>query len=191
MVKILNNLTSTANVQYLEQCLLNHPWYYLKDTAYNQFEKIDKPYEPSWVHFLYNNEESLSDLKPLAESILITALDRLNLPFSKLIRIRAGLTTRTPYPVVHSPHVDWDNQHMTAVYYVNDADGDTVFYKETRDEKLDINSYEWSKNKKFTIDQTITPSADRMVIFNGLTYHSSTTPCCVDHRLVINFNWLP
>jgi hypothetical protein len=191
MIKILNNVTSNSAVQHLEKCLLNHPWYYLKDTAYNQFEENQKPYDPSWVHFLYNNEESLSDLKPLAESILFTALERLNLSISKVIRIRAGLTTRTPYPVIHSPHVDWDNHHMTAVYYVNDSDGDTIFYKEKRDESLSVNSHEWSKNRKFTVDQTITPVADRMVVFNGLNYHSSTTPCNVDYRLVINFNWLP
>lgn len=191
MVKILDNVTSKANVKYLEQSLINHPWYYLKGTAYNQLEENVTPYQPSWVHFLYSDGESLSDLKPLAETLLLTALDRLNLPISKLIRVRAGLSTRTPTPIVHTPHVDWDDNHMSAVYYVNDADGDTVFFKETRDESLKINSYEWGKDKMFSIDQTVSPKADRMVIFNGLTYHASSTPCNVDYRLIINYNWIP
>lgn len=191
MIKILDNVTSLTNATYLEKCLLDHPWYYLKDTAYNQFNPAQKPYHPSWTHFLYNNDESLSDLKPLAELILITALDQLNLPISKLIRIRAALSTRTPYPIIHDPHVDWDSSHMSGVYYVNASDGDTIFYKEKRDETLLINSYDWSKDKKFTVDQTVSPAPDRMVVFDGLTFHSSTTPINTDYRIIINFNWLP
>lgn len=191
MIHVLDNLTSKSNVKHLEKCLINHPWYYLKDTAYNQFVSIEKPYEPSWVHFLYNNEESLSDLKPLAEAILINALNRLNLSYSKLIRIRAGMSTRTPYPIKHSPHVDWDDHHMSAVYYVNDSDGDTIFYKEKRDETLSVSSYEWGKNRTFSVDKHVSPIADRIVVFDGLTYHSSTTPCNTDYRIIINFNWLP
>jgi hypothetical protein len=191
MIKILDNLVSLNTTKYLEECLLNHPWYYLKDTAYNQFNQSTRPYESSWVHFLYNDEESLSDLKPLAESLLIGALEKSDLTISKLIRIRAGMSTRTPYPIRHDPHVDWDNHHMSAVYYVNSSDGDTVFYKEKRDENLTIDSREWAENRTFTIDHTIPPVAGRMVIFDGLIYHSSTTPCNTDHRIIINFNWLP
>jgi len=191
MIKIIDKLTSQSNVQHLERCLLDHPWYYLKDTAYNQFEDKCKPYDPSWTHFLYNNEESLSDLKPLAEAILIKALDSLKLPISKLIRIRAGLSTRTPQTITHGPHVDWDDSHMSAIYYVNDSDGDTIFYKEFRDETLSVNSREWSKGRNFTIDNTVKPKADRIVIFDGLRYHSSSTPCNNDYRIIINYNWLP
>jgi hypothetical protein len=191
MITVLDNLTSSANTKYLEKCLLDHPWYYLKDTAYNQFNQESTPYEPSWVHFLYNNDESLSDLKPLAESILLKALDELKLPISKLIRIRAGMSTRTPFSFVHGAHTDWDNNHMSAVYYVNDSDGDTIFYKEKRDQNLNINSFEWSKDKKFTIDQTVSPKSDRIVVFDGLTYHSSSTPVDNNYRIIINFNWLP
>jgi hypothetical protein len=190
MIKIIDNLTSKANAKHIENCLITHPWYYLKDTAYNQHDDTKKPYEPSWMYFLYNKGDSLSDVKPLAESLLITALDKLNLPFKELIRIRAGLSTRTPYPVRHAPHVDYDSRHMSALYYVNDSDGDTIFYNEERDENLTISSYEWSKDKTFTVRQQVTPRADRMVIFNGLIYHSSSTPCNHDNRIVLNFNWM-
>lgn len=191
MIHIIDNLTSSGNAKYLETALLNHPWYYLKDTAYNQFNVEEQPYQASWVHFLYNNEQSLSDLKPLTESLLILALNKLSLSISKLIRIRAGLSTRTPIPITHGAHVDWDNFHMSAIYYVNDSDGDTIFYEEQRDENLGINSKDWSSKRNFTVKQTVTPKADRMVIFNGLNYHSSSTPCKNDYRVILNFNWLP
>ena len=188
-MKVVDNVTTPANAAYLENLMLDHPWYYLKSTAYN-FEQEKKPYDPSWVSIIYNEGEVQSPLMNLAHSILIKVLYEQNLSLSKLIRIRAGLTTRTPHAITHAPHVDWDNKHMTGLYYVNSSDGDTIFYKETRDESLNVSSYDWSKKCNFNIDKTVTPRADRFVIFDGATYHSSTTPVDSDHRIVINYNWL-
>lgn len=191
MIKIIDNVTTPANASYFEFLLMDQHWSYIRSTAYNQYEQPKKPYDPSWVCMMYNHEEVINPLMYLAQSILLKALYEQNMSISKLIRIRAGLTTRTPYPVIHAPHVDWDNEHMTALYYVNDADGDTVFYNETRDPNLDISSFEWGKDKQFTVAQTVTPKADRLVIFDGSRFHSSTTSCNTDYRLIINYNWLP
>jgi hypothetical protein len=190
-VIVVDNVTSPANVTYLENLMLDCPWYYLKSTAYNQDNNVKKPYDPSWVSMIYNNGEILSPLMQLTHSILIKALHDQKLSMSKLVRIRAGLTTRTPYPVTHEPHVDWDDDHMTGLYYVNDSDGDTIFYNETRDPNLNTSSFEWSKDRKFTINKTVIPKADRFVIFNGLNYHSSTSPVNTDYRIIINYNWIP
>lgn len=191
MIKIIDNVTSPANVAYLESLMLDQPWTYLKSTAYNQYNDKKTPYDPSWAYTMYNHDEIRSPLMTHAQSILIKALHMEGLTISKLIRIRGGMTTRTPYPVVHAPHVDWDNFHMTALYYLNDADGETIFYKETRDETLSQSSFEWAKDKLFTIEQRIKPKADRMVIFDGRIFHSSTSPTLVDYRMTINYNWLP
>jgi hypothetical protein len=191
MIKIIDNVTSPANAIYLESLMLDQPWYYLKSTAYNQLDVPSRPYDQSWVSMIYNYDTIMNSLMTLTQSILVKALYEQNMSISKLIRIRAGLTTRTPHPIIHAPHVDWDTPHMTALYYVNDSDGDTVLYEEKKDNTHTESSYQWSKDKKFTIDQTVSPKADRMVIFDGLTYHSSTSCCQNDHRIVINFNWLP
>lgn len=190
-MKIVDNVTTPANALYLENLMLDLPWYYLKSTAYNQFREIQRPYDPSWVATIYNNEEITSPLMNLTHSILIKMLYEQKLSISKLIRIRAGLTTRTPHPIIHAPHVDWDDNHMTGLYYVNSSDGDTIFYQERRDPDLDISSFDWSKDRKFTVDQKVSPKADRFVLFDGAIYHSSTTPTNSDYRIVINFNWLP
>jgi hypothetical protein len=191
MIIVLDNVTTVANAAYLETLLIDQPWYYLKSTAYNQFENKRIPYESSWVNMIFNNDEVMNPIMSLSHSILIKALYEKKLSISKLVRIRAGLMTKTPHPVIHAPHVDWDNSHMTALYYVNDADGDTIFYKEKRDPNLEISSYKWSEGRKFNIDRTVTPKADRMVIFDGSIYHSSTSPSQSDYRIVLNFNFLP
>ena len=190
MIKIIENLTTPGNNKRLHELLLDHPWHHLKNTAYGSFTNNHQLYEASWQQILYN-KEPISDLFFLAESLLIAGLYNANLTCSELVRIRAGMMTRTPYTVVHDPHVDWESNHMTALYYVNDADGDTVFYDQVWDEQSNIPSWEWAKTQAFTVQKRICPKADSLVIFNGLQFHSSSTPTNTDHRIVLNFNWKP
>ena len=191
MIKIIDNVTSPANAAYLEALMLDNPWTYLRSTAYNRDEAAKKPYDPSWALTLYNHDTMLNPLMTHAQSILVKALYLEKMSISKLVRIRGGMTTRTPYPIVHAPHVDWDDFHMTALYYVNDADGETIFYKETREETETLSSFEWAKDRQFTVLQKVQPKADRIVLFDGRIFHSSTSPTTVDYRLTINYNWLP
>lgn len=190
MIRIIENLTTPGNNKRIHDLLLDHPWHYLKNTAYGSFTNNQKPYEASWQYVLYNKEPS-SDLFYLAESLLISGLYKANLTCSELVRIRAGMMTRTPQTVIHDPHVDWESDHMTALYYVNDSDGETIFYDQVWNENLDIPSWEWAKDREFTIKQRICPKADSLVIFNGLQFHSSSTPVNNDYRIVLNFNWKP
>jgi hypothetical protein len=189
MIHIIENLTTPANNKRLHELLLEHPWFYLKNTAYGHFLDNKQPYEPSWQHLLWNHGQSLSPVTDLAESLLIKALYESNMSCSTLDRIRAGMMMRTPYTVIHDPHVDWDNEHMTALYYVNDADGDTIFYDQIKPADSKENGLEWAKLQDFTVYKKIKPKADTIVIFNGLRYHSSSTPTETDHRIVLNFNW--
>lgn len=190
MIQIIENLTTPGNNKRLHELLLDQSWYYLKNTAYGSFTNNDQSYESSWQNIIYNKEPT-SELFYLAESLLISGLYKANLTCSELVRIRAGMMTMTPHTVVHDPHVDWESDHMTALYYVNNSDGDTIFYDQVWDETLAIPSWEWAKNQNFTIKQKICPKADSLVIFNGLQFHSSSTPTTTDHRIVLNFNWKP
>lgn len=192
MIKILDNLTNPTGNFVLYQKILSHEWEYVEHTAYNYTTKPEdyKPYQESWSFTPYIDEKKFSYLKESLEFVLIAGLDKANIDCKKLLRIRVGMHTRTPYPVIHSPHVDWDESHMTALYYVNDADGDTVIYNEKYNPTSEKISYQYHSEADFTIQDTISPKADRMVFFDGLTYHSSSTPTESPHRIVVNFNFL-
>jgi hypothetical protein len=192
MIQIIDNLTTTLNNQVLHKLMLEQPWYYLHDTAYSgarESQEIQK-HNDSWHFLIYKEGETYNNgLKNLVESLLISAIDKSGLSCSKLVRIRAGMMTRTPFPVIHDPHVDWEDEHMSALYYVHNSDGETVFYNQMHKSESPKKSWEYSSIKDFTIKEKIKPQADRMVIFDGLNYHSSTTPVDHDYRIVINFNW--
>ena len=68
------------------------------------------------------------------------------------------------------PHVDQDYPHTVLLYYINDSDGDTYFFK-----------------KKKIIDR-VTPKQNRLVIFDGTTHHASSNPS-KGHRISLNLNY--
>jgi hypothetical protein len=84
------------------------------------------------------------------------------------------------------PHVDGvrDFQYKAAVYYVNDSDGDTVFFKETTEDIHPDNI-----TSELTIYKTVSPKKGRLVIFDGNVYHSSGKPKH-DVRCIINYNFI-
>ena len=78
------------------------------------------------------------------------------------------------------PHIDFTTPHMTMIYYVNDSDGDTVFFKEQ------FNGM--NVNDKKTVSQRVTPKKNKCVIFNGLNYHTGSVPS-ISNRIILNINF--
>ena len=70
----------------------------------------------------------------------------------------------------YAPHIDFPFQHTVVLYYVNDADGDTVFF-----------------DKNNNIIKSVSPKRGRVVMFDGLLYHGGGIP---KHgpRCVVNFD---
>lgn len=75
----------------------------------------------------------------------------------------------------HPPHIDngFEDQ-VTAIYYVNDSDGDTFFFD---------NSGEVTKR--------ITPKKGTLVMWKGKIFHAKSSPIKTTSRVVININLLP
>jgi hypothetical protein len=84
-------------------------------------------------------------------------------------------------------HIDTIRPHVSMVYYVNDSEGDTVFYQlEGKNEDIIeyLSKKEYNRFKKY---KSVSPNKGKVVVFNGLTPHHSTYPKN-GNRFVINFN---
>ena len=79
----------------------------------------------------------------------------------------------------HDPHVDFEFKHKTSLFYVTNSDAPTVFYNEKYP----------NKDKKFTVKDIVYPEANSIITFNGLRYHSSSSPRKPGYRLVVTFNY--
>jgi len=75
----------------------------------------------------------------------------------------------------HTPHIDngFEDQ-VTAIYYVNDSDGDTYFFD--------------GSNK---VTKRVTPKKGTLVMWKGKVFHAKSSPIQTNSRVVININLLP
>lgn len=144
-----------------------------------------------WISFLedvngFANHGILRKLQPIVEH----SCARLNVKLKKLLQGRTFLVPPLPDHLRReyvNVHVDTKTDHWVCLYYVNDADGETVLFEQTTTE---VNAFESHNNKvTFTELQRISPKKGRCVVFNGNRYHSASSPA-KHTRCVINFNFL-
>lgn len=87
-----------------------------------------------------------------------------------------------------SIHIDRFYPHVSMVYYVNDSDGDTRFYKMGDGNPGKFIEYLSRKEyDRFIEFKSVTPKKGRIVVFDGLIPHASTYPKNGE-RYIINFN---
>lgn len=98
---------------------------------------------------------------------------KLNLALFDIYQIRAWIQTQQPQSNSFTPHQDLTYPHYVLLYYINDSDGDTVFYE----------------NDGITEIKRITPKKGRVVFFDGLILHSASNPT-TNPRMVFNYNFL-
>jgi hypothetical protein len=103
----------------------------------------------------------------------------------ELIRLRAVLTNYQHGFASHNynlPHVDYPCKHISAVYYLNETDGDTWIFDQYYQGKTDPETY--------TVKQRVCPKPNRLLIFDGLQYHTASNPVMHNTRLIANLNFV-
>lgn len=131
-----------------------------------------------------------SPITALLLPLLFAFCDKTKKPFKQLLRIRLGLYPRIMVDAAHHPHVDFYHPHYNALYYVNDADGDTVLYEETFDQVTKAMLPGYLREDRFTVAKRVTPRKGKMVGFEGKQYHASMHPMKATHRIAIAFSFL-
>ncbi len=131
--------------------------------------------------FVYDGQICSSFYKDI--EWILDDFQKLGFDKNKLLRIRAGLFFRHPSSDPHIAHVDAKTPHTTAVYYVNDCDGDLIIYDET------YKSHPFKTPLVPTEIKRFQPSMGKLVVFDGQYYHSSSYPTKKSLRLAITLNF--
>ena len=101
-----------------------------------------------------------------------------------IIRSRGDMTMYTHQLFEHDPHIDFSFPNISTVYYVNDSDGDTIFYNEKAKQYDDIKAF-----SKLNEVERVSPKANRLVVFEGDTIHTGSSPNKHKNRIIINSNF--
>ena len=82
------------------------------------------------------------------------------------------MVTYQPKQVIYDQHTDFDIDNMATILYMNETDGDTIFYKENKE----INRF--------------TPVPNTLLIFSGNIMHTGCSPLKNNQRILLNSNYL-
>ena len=98
--------------------------------------------------------------------------------------LNPGPVPKTSIGMPHTDFFDLTTRYMTALYYVNDSDGDTVlFHERGKNAQFDLHT-------PLTTLKTVPPKKGSMVIFDGDRIHASGVPQSSSTRAVINLNFI-
>lgn len=102
---------------------------------------------------------------------------------NNIFRIKINMVMQdvdSPPGTHHMPHIDSDGEHLVFLYYVNDSDGDTIFFNDR---------FNGSTPELGCVSEVVSPKSGRAVIFDGLQYHASSSPRYSKTRCVINVDF--
>jgi hypothetical protein len=117
------------------------------------------------------------------ESAIISMLDNVNIPYTKLTRIRIGLFTRSGERSINGAHIDdVSPAAISGLIYLTTCNAPTYLYTKFYDPaNLNI------QNKDLTVEREIPSIENTAVIFEASRYHSSSLPTDINRRITINF----
>lgn len=171
---IIDNAISCGYQEFVRRTIEadNFPWYFNEKITTHEIDREDPNTGFSNLVFDWEREYQ-SEYFDMLIPILYESLNKNNLMLTNLLRVRVGMFVKNQCEDKHHlPHVDYDFDHHTMLYYVTDSDGPTFFFDEDK-----------------IVDQ-VDPKIGRSVIFDGKTLHASSTPKSYAKRIVINYNFV-
>jgi len=170
-IKIINNFLNKQTADDVENLLLSGDfnWFFSPNTYGENFNPISKNEIETYqlTHTFYKDNIN----SPYFNFIVNLIKD---VDYKSVLRIRANFVGNISNlnKEKHQPiHTDRNEKNCkTLLYYVNDSDGDTIFFDD--------------KNK---IYKKVKPKKNRAVLFNSNIKHAGSNPIKSKYRVVINY----
>ena len=187
-------ISETYQDKIAQETLYNpdFPWYFA--ASITKKIPLDQKMEHDshgFGHMFYKKQTgSISAITNLLIPLRYQACDKINFKFNELYWGRVFLTFPNVQDIFQKKynllHVDADIPHLVCLYYVNDADGDTVITTNATYPQFSQDEVN-SLIPPAQITHRVTPKKGRVVLFDGKFYHASTNPT-KDRRCIVNFD---
>jgi hypothetical protein len=183
MINIIDDFIKPHVQDSLEQLFLGEsfPYFYNKETiefdeSNNYFVDNNSIDAPQFGHIFVMdgniNSPHYNSVSPICNKLV----DTIDVPCF-ILRCKLNMNTIDSRfeDKYYTPHIDNPfEEQITAIYYVNDSDGDTYFFDNTG-----------------KITERFTPKKGRLIWWKGRIFHAKSSPTKSINRLVLNFNLLP
>ena len=186
-ISIIKNCISVKEQNLIENYVSNSNFYWnyyegtiLKDDLYSTnycvIEKGINP--PQFCHIVSMNKNSnLIFFQNIFN--FLSAHYNCNL---HILKCKINLLMQNTDNTHHYPHADIDNfdeDIRSAIYYINDSDGETYFFNEFAPKQSNI----------ITTKQKIFPKKGSILLFDSRRFHSSSSPISSKRRMVLNITF--
>ena len=184
---ILDDLIEEELQNQIEDAMFDCNWSFKMDNTYNydasgmgmKYRKFLNPFEydisPSIITNLQTNQKIFKLFYPVIEK----TCNHIDFNLEKIGRCIAGIqgvqVIRKQNKVCNI-HVNQKTPHLVLLYYVNDADGETILYDKTINDIEDEDTRYLDERHEFNIVNKIMPTQGRILLFDGKTYHSASSP---------------
>ncbi len=184
---ILDDIIGEELQNQIEDAMFDCNWKFTMDNTYDynsksfgmKYRKFLNPFKydisPSIITNLQSNEKIFKIFSPVIKK----TCNHINFNLEKISRCIAGIqgvqVIREKNKVCNI-HINQKIPHLVLLYYVNDADGETILFDKTIDDIQDENDMYLDERHKFNVVNKITPKQGRILLFDGKTYHSASSP---------------
>lgn len=183
-VLYIDNCISNIEQNLLENYVSNSkfPWCYIDGTIPKNdlnesygcvVEKGLNP--PQFSNFVsINTNSNVVFIQPILNSIVNHYNKSVH-----VLRCKFNLLLKANDSHYHYPHADIDNfdeEIKTAIYYVNDSDGDTYLFDQ----------FAPHADSNISVHKSFAPKKGSILIFDSRRLHSSSSPVVSDRRMVLN-----
>ena len=203
MIQVYQNIIPTTLQNHIDKTINNDmfPWFFM-DSIRTQREYSSEYLLdiPKWdkekvvdsfglIHLAAINNEKNSPYYDMCRTVLYFLEEKANIEINDILRIRIRRTMRTPNTdetTYNTPHVDLLHHEpfLTFVYYVEESDGETIFF-----DQVYKRGAKASLGEKPKIIQRIPHIKGNGVLFDGFRYHAGNSPLKNVKRTVINFDF--
>lgn len=171
-MEIYDNLLSKYYLKELQECFLQHcEWRYCNNTTYGlESDSGNLGAFGFGLRLFGDNQYSNSFAAVLSRALLATVHEKVEQLYApdkySMLRARADMTMYNSEKFRHEFHTDAPFPHVTAIFYLNTSDGNTII-----------------------ADREVEPVENRLVIFDGLIEHTGHSPSQHKNRVLINMNF--
>ena len=182
---ILDDLIEEELQNQIEDAMFDCNWSFQMDNTYKydallmgiKYRKFLNPFEYDISPSIITNLQTNKKIFKLFYSVIEKTCSHINFNLEQISRCFAGIQgvqVIRKQSKICNIHVNKKIPHLVLLYYVNDADGETMLFDKTIND-IDVDMYLDEKHE-FNVVNKIMPKQGRILLFDGKTYHSASSP---------------